>query len=281
MLEREEERAPLLDGATPCHYTEENVRPQPPHSKPWLLGSFLAIFSGILFTANNFLVKYYRVEAVEMLLVRSGLQTVLMAAVVGKNEREKNQKKVDISVLTRRSFVPSRRLDRLLVILQGLFTGLRILFTFASVLYMPLGDSLTIVFTEPLWTILLSRVILRISISGWKMMFGCLLVCGMVLCVQPPFLFPSDSQVPAGQTSRNDTERKEIDEDEPNGEPHYYLGVLLALGTAVMGALTNVCIARCEGVSSKVLVFYSGLGGAVIALICSAFDPENKIIFNI
>ena len=29
------------------------------------------------------------------------------------------------------------------------------------------------------------------------------------------------------------------------------------------------------------LVFYSGLGGAVIALICSAFDPENKIIFNI
>ena len=236
MLEREE-GAPLLNGATPCHYTEENVRPQPPDSKPWLLGSFLAIFSGILFTANNFLVKYYSVEAVEMLLVRSSLQTVLMAGVVGKNEREKNQKKVDISVLTRRSFVPSRRLDRLLVILQGLFTGLRILFTFASVLYMPLGDSLTIVFTEPLWTILLSRVILRISISGWKMMFGCLLVSGMVLCVQPPFLFPSDSQVPAGQTTWNDTGRKEIDEDEPNGEPHYYLGVLLALGTAVMGPL--------------------------------------------
>ena len=84
MLEREEERAPLLDGAAPCHYTEENVRPQPPHSKPWLLGSFLAIFSGILFTANNFLVKYYTIEAVDMLMVRSCLQTILTALVISK-----------------------------------------------------------------------------------------------------------------------------------------------------------------------------------------------------
>ena len=76
----------------------------------------------------------------------------------------------------------------MLVVLQGLLTGLRILFTFSSVLYMPLGDSLTIVFTEPLWTVLLSRLVLSIRIGAWKIIFGCLLLCGMVLCVQPPFL---------------------------------------------------------------------------------------------
>ena len=148
-----------------------------------------------------------------------------------------------------------------MVVLQGLFTGLRILFTFSSVLYMPLGDSLTIVFTEPLWTILLSRIILSIKISAWKILFGCLLVCGMVLCVQPPFLFPAGDVGHVG--------------------PQYYLGVLLALGTAIMGAMANVCIARCERVSSNVLVFYSGLGGLLIAFICTGFDEKNKIIFDI
>ena len=52
-------------------------------TRSWLLGWILAILSGILFTANNFLVKFYTIEAVDMLLVRSGLQTVLLALVIG------------------------------------------------------------------------------------------------------------------------------------------------------------------------------------------------------
>ena len=71
---------------------------------------------------------------------------------------------ISFLALTNRSFLPAKGLDLVLVVLQGLLTGLRILFTFSSVLYMPLGDSLTIVFTEPLWTILLSRIVLSVKI---------------------------------------------------------------------------------------------------------------------
>ena len=60
----------------------------PRTSSRWLLGWLLAILSGILFTANNFLVKYYTIEAVDMLLVRSGLQTVLLALVIGENTKK-------------------------------------------------------------------------------------------------------------------------------------------------------------------------------------------------
>ena len=114
MLEREEERTPLLGGGTPClNPEEENVQSHPP--RPWLLGSLLAVLSGILFTANNFLVKYFSIEAVEMLLVRSSLQTVLMAVVIGNigRTRSRPEFRFNISVTTRRSFVPCRRLDRL------------------------------------------------------------------------------------------------------------------------------------------------------------------------
>ena len=55
----------------------------------------------------------------------------------------------------------------------------------------------------------------------------------------------------------------------------------MAVCTAMFGALNNVVIARCEKVSSKVMVFYAGLGGVIIAFICSYFDEENKIIYNI
>ena len=220
----------------------------PRTSSRWLLGWLLAILSGILFTANNFLVKYYTIEAVDMLLVRSGLQTVLMAFII---------------LVTKRSFLPTARLDKVLVLLQGLIGGLRILLQFACVLFMPLGDALTIVFTEPLWTVLLSRLALGIRIGAWKIIFGCLLLCGMVLCVQPPFLFPHHHHHhhhphPHHHNSTHNTthigfiatfadifirRKKAVLDEETDEETDYYIGVVLALGTAVTGAMANVCIA--------------------------------------
>ena len=179
-----------------------------------------------------------------------------------------------------------------MVLLQGVLGGLRILFQFACVLYMPLGDALTIVFTEPLWTLLLSRIILRIKISLWKIFFGCLLISGMVLCIQPPVLFPpshdEDDQAEADSPSSNSTGGDGLVDiftgrrlGLTQGNEDYYLGVLLALGTALTGSMANVSIAKCERVSSKVMVFYSGLGGVFIALICISFDPESRSEFNI
>ena len=67
------------------------------------LGWFLAIFSGILFTATNFFVKYFSIDAIEMLLVRSVLQTVLMALII---------------IISKRKFFPEKKLDKILVVLQ-------------------------------------------------------------------------------------------------------------------------------------------------------------------
>jgi drug/metabolite transporter (DMT)-like permease len=57
---------------------------------------------------------------------------------------------------------------------------------------MPLGDALTLVFTEPLWTIILSKLVLRIRIGWWKTLFGMILISGMVLTIQPDFMFHND-----------------------------------------------------------------------------------------
>ena len=151
---------------------------------------------------------------------------------------------------------------------------------------MPIGDALTIVFTEPLWTLILSKLILKIRIGMWKLFFGLLLIAGMVLCIQPPFLFPVSPELPINSTmNETDSNPDALDQDhdliDSPSSSNYYLGVLMAVCTAMFGALNNVVIARCEKVSSKVMVFYAGLGGVIIAFICSYFDEENKIIYNI
>ena len=68
-----------------------------------LFGWFLAILSGVLFTSNNFFVKLYDIDALEMLLVRSGMQTILMTVII---------------VASKRKFLPERRQDKVLTIVQ-------------------------------------------------------------------------------------------------------------------------------------------------------------------
>ena len=43
----------------------------------WMLGWFLAIISGVLFTANNFFVKYLDLDPLEILLVRYKMSQIL------------------------------------------------------------------------------------------------------------------------------------------------------------------------------------------------------------
>jgi len=256
--------------------------------RDWLLGWFLAIISGILFTGNNFFVKYLSVDAIEMLLMRSGMQTLLLGIVL---------------MTTTGRLLPEGRNDKMLVILQGMFSGGRIFLQFACLSYMPLGDALTLVFTEPLWTLLLSKLVLKIKIGIWKMIFGVVLLAGMVFCIQPPFLFSpgakEDHDIPNVKENSTDTDTlvtvsrvfglrhavhvvmmNMASSDVPY-DNNYYVGVLLAVSTAITGATANVIIAKCESVSSSVMVFFSGLGGMVLALLFSIFDEDNKIIFSI
>jgi len=293
-------------------------------TRDWMLGWFLAIISGVLFTANNFFVKYLSVDPLEMLIIRSGLQTVLIMFGL---------------ISTKTPFLPPATKDRILVILQGILSGARVFLQFACLAFMPLGDALTLVFTEPLWTIILSKIILRIDIGWWKSIFGLFLIGGMVLCIQPPFLFDT-----SGVAGQNNTEIENMmnmsqattavpstilpstfqaidttdmpvdgskepdqyqllekitkmtgieqlresykeDQDEDNGEDEYgsryYVGVILALSTAITGSLANVIIAKVEGASSSLMVFYSGIGGVLLGLGFSFFDPENRLVFNI
>lgn len=235
------------------------------HAEPgqqWALGWVLAVVSGLLFTTNNFFVKFLDLDAAEMLLVRCGLQAAVLGLVIATSSQER--------------LVPSSTADRVLVVLQGLCSGGRVFLQFACLQYLALGDALTLIFTEPLWTLLASRLVLGARIGPWKLAFSAVLLGGMLLCIQPPCIFGETTVINNSSNSSGSTNLH--DEAPIAGE---YIGALLALGSAVTGAAANVIIAKCQQVSSAVMVFYSGVGGVVLALVFSTSDPANRIVFSL
>eukprot|EP00092_Neocalanus_flemingeri_P092572 GFUD01117532.1.p1 GENE.GFUD01117532.1~~GFUD01117532.1.p1 ORF type:complete len:452 (-),score=77.33 GFUD01117532.1:54-1409(-) len=254
------------------------------------VGLILAAFSGILFTVNNFLFQYYNLNVTDMLLTRSGLQTAVLGLLL---------------VLTGcNNFLPVRCMDWFLVVGQSLFSGARVGLTFACLGFLPLGDALTIIFSEPLWTLLLSKIFLKTRIGWWKFSFAFVLIAGVILCTRPPFLFPIPQQTrhhhhyghrldrhgyhhhhhyheyaiqENGTTVDAEAKVKTLDED-----CSYYIGVLLAVGAALTGSASNVIVAKCEQMSSTAICTYSGVGGVVLAVAYGVLvDTEDKIIPSI
>ena len=165
------------------------------------VGWFLAIISGLLFTTNNFFVKLLKMDAAEVLLVRSALKTIVLGLV--------------LSAPGAPSLLPSTWPDRVFTWLQGICSGVRLLLQLACLQYLPLGDALTLIFTEPLWTVVASKLVLGTRIGAWKFCFAAILLTGMLLCVQPPFLFQREGkadQIDIG----NDTNSPEIDTNSTN-----------------------------------------------------------------
>ena len=158
--------------------------------------------------------------------------------------------------------------------------------------FLPIGDALTIIFTEPLFTVLLSLLFLRVRIGVWKAALCAGLAAGMILCVQPPFIFSQhhfdisdidgdDEEGNSNATASWNISHLVLGVMPPSEEPvtpfgaNYYFGVILAMGCAVCGSLCNITISRVgSDVSSTGLVFYSGLGGVAVAILGSLADRQ-------
>ena len=146
---------------------------------------------------------------------------------------------------------------RALCAAQAFVGAARLLLNFACLSYLPLGDALTLIFSEPLFTMGLSLVCSGARVTPCKVVLAALLAAGMVLCIQPPCIFQhySITSLKAEETSTSD-----------RGD--YNLGVAMALGCAVCGSLCNVLIGGVGGaVDSLTLVLQTGLAGVALGVL--------------
>ena len=108
----------------------------------------------------------------------------------------------------------------------------------------------------------LATIFLKHKLRLWKMMSAVVLIFGILLVVQPPFLFGSDSKSDSkAQNSTNGTSEN----DDPNMKHNdmYYIGALIGLCAAIAGGLLNVTVNFCKEIHSFVLLWWSGIGHSV------------------
>ena len=68
-------------------------------------------------------------------------------------------------------------------------------------MFLPLGDAMVIIFTTPLFTVILSLLCFRIKIGLWKAGLCAVLFAGMILNIQPPFIFPTETPEPGAEAT--------------------------------------------------------------------------------
>ena len=231
------------------------------------LGVFLAIFSGVIYTVNSFIIKQFHVEAVEALLVRGIVQTLILGGVILKSSSlqfwpEGMNWKTSGSL-----------------ILQGVFGGIMTIATFISLGLIPIGDALTLIFSAPVFTCVFSKIFLGHRLMAWKVTFVVGLMAGVILVIQPPLLFPE----PELNEGNDDDEEPALSEDPDTGfvvhDASYYIGALVALSCAIFGGLNSVCVGGpLKEIRSVILVFYVGFASLVIAFLASIFDHKQRIL---
>ena len=135
---------------------------------------------------------------------------------------------------------------------------------YSSLMLMPVDDAITIFFTVPMFTMMFSLVFLRTPVKLWKMSAALLLLVGAILVVKPPLFFPPINLV------RN---AEGVDDNYL-----YCFGILMALGVALFGGLSNVSVAICGQIGTSMIVFYSGLIWMPVGIVASSFDPSQRFI---
>jgi len=210
-----------------------------------LTGFFLALLCGGLFTANNFIINQYEVNAGDLLLVRTILQlTIYISICFYRNEE----------------LLPGSSQQRIIIIFQGLASSLTFTTALSSVTYMEVPDALCIVFACPVVTIILSAIFLGDTLTASKIIAGFQLFIGVILVCKPPFLFGSSNN-PA-----------------PKEHHSYYVGVLLAVTACLSGGSMNVMVSRLKHVSSNILVLWSAVSGILMSVIYCLSEGTSSIL---
>jgi len=200
-------------------------------------GMFLAILSGVLFTLNNFLLVKGDLTPVDAILVRGFVHVGLLG-------------------LYYRKQIWCLKIGY--VILQGICGALGLTFALFSVTLMPVPDALTIIFTSPLPTLILSIIIFGEKLTALKCISMAFLIMGVGLVCKPTFLFPNQNELPYNSET--------------------YVGFALASLSAICGGVNNVVCNYCKSAPHGVMVFWVAFSALALSIVGESVVPNCYIL---
>jgi len=252
--------------------SERQSQNETPSRKKWLpiLGGILALTSSLVYTFYGILIKKFQLDFVDTLFIRSMLQTPLTIIFV-----KMRGKKLFLE-FSEDATRGEKVLKYMVLIGAGILAGMNMMCSYLGVLYIPLGDALTIIYTGPIFTMLFSFLFLRIRQGLWKISCACCLMVGVILVVRPPFLFPKHTM----HLQIQDNNQTFLAQDYSlNDEDIHWIGVAICFAASCIGGLINVSIRYLKDVDSGTVMFWSGLMSIFCAFTFLSFDHKSQIFF--
>jgi len=257
----EQEKLPLIDGKQ--------------QSKKWtVFGAILALTSGLLYSIKDILIKKFQVNFVDNVFIQSMMITILSVTVVKLGRKN----------LLLDSSEGEKTIQKYVILVGvGILNGLNMMCYFLGVLYIPLGDALTIIYTGPMFTMIFSYIFLGTKQGLWKLSCTLLLLVGVTLAVRPPFIF---SQTDLHIQENNQTilvrtiSFRELSTSLDNKEGFHWIGVLLCFGAASLGGLSNVATNHLKDIPSGTLMFWKGFISIFCGFLFLSFDKGSQIFIQ-
>ncbi|XP_023342131.1 solute carrier family 35 member G1 isoform X2 [Eurytemora carolleeae] len=234
----------------------------------FLQGVFLSTLSGVLFTANNFIIKYFKVLPCDAVLVRGLVQVLLLFI---------------FSCSKRYNLIPDNLKVFSFVVLQSVFGAFSFITALICVSLMPVADALVIMFTDPLVTMVVAAIFLGERLNILRVTMGLSILTGVTLVCKPPFLFPSDQDPSSNGTSGDlldainalmHSKVMDLDDGTPEvvHDTAYWTGAGFAMAAVLCGTFHNITVPACKDIKSTVLVLYVGLMAIVISAVGAQFE---------
>ena len=158
----------MSDEETPIISSSENdyqAQNQRRSIKKVIIGNICALLSSLIFACYNMGVKTYKLDFLDVLVFRASIQVILFGilGIIFKNRfwpewtPEMQKKKYFLKCF--------------LLIFQGICSALTLCFTFVAVTKIPLGDALTLIYSNPLFTMALAAIFMGERLRLFKITF--------------------------------------------------------------------------------------------------------------
>ena len=198
-----------------------------------MIGVGLAAISGIFFTLCSVTVKLAKhVHPIQVLVFRSAIQLILILPVMW-------MVKVDPR---------GPRESWGMIALHGLVGCLTVICVFVGFSRLPVGDAATIIFSNPVITIILSCCILKEHCGLFRILIILVLLTGVALVAQPPALLKL-------LYDNNIIENNDKPQDVQNLQHYDVVGYVAAVCGTLLTAVNFVMVRTLKNVHFSVLIF--------------------------
>ena len=210
-----------------------------------VVGVGLAAISGIFFTLCSVTVKLAKhVHPVEVLVFRSFIQLILIMPVMWMVKADPRGPKG----------------SRGMILLHGLVGCLTVMCVFIGFSRLPVGDAATIIFSNPVITIILSFCLLKEHCGIYRIFIVLILLSGVALVAQPPDLLKLlyDNKIIDDNSKPQDVQNLQ----------HYHVaGYIAAICGTFLTATNFVMVRKLKDVHFSVLIFSFSAMSLLISLI--------------